>query len=349
MDLREGDPALEDVNEIHKAAQRASGLTQQLLAFSRKQVTQPRILSLNECVAGVEKMLKRLIGEDVALETHLAGSLGNVKADPGQIEQVIVNLAVNSRDAMPKGGRLTVRTENQRFDASPDERLQDSVPSGRYVMLSVTDTGVGMDRETKEKIFEPFFTKKGPGEGTGLGLATVYGIVRQAEGFIRVYSELGMGTTFKVFLPEVDGDPSSILSPHAETPFIHGSETILVAEDQEGVRNMTQKILEKCGYNILAAEGPEEALRLAKTYEEPIDLLLTDVVMPGMSGPELVESLAAVRPETPVIYMSGYTDDQLQHHGVLDENVVLIEKPFSAKGLAGAIRMVLNGKHETVH
>jgi signal transduction histidine kinase len=345
MDMEEGDRAQEDVNEIQKAAKRASGLTQQLLAFSRRQVTQPQVLNLNETVSGIEKMLMRLIGEDVALNTHLSRDLGNIKADPGHIEQVIVNLAVNSRDAMPKGGCLTIRTSNQSFRENSDSRSMVTVPPGDYVLLAVTDTGVGMDEETKDMVFEPFFTKKGPGEGTGLGLATVYGIVQQAKGIIRVYSEPGMGTTFKIFFPLEKGASTEMkASMPMEPSLVNGSETILVAEDQDGVRQMTQKILEKCGYNVLSAEGAEQALHLAKHHQGAIDLLLTDVVMPGMSGPELVESLVSFRPEIPAIYMSGYTDDQLQHHGVLHEDVVLIEKPFSAKGLTGTIRQVLNEK-----
>lgn len=343
-DLEEGDPAREELDEIHKAAERASGLTQQLLAFSRKQVTQPVVLNLNDTVDSIQKMLKRLIGEDVMLSTHLGEGLGNIKADPGQIEQVIVNLAVNSRDAMPRGGSLTIRTENVMLDGQGGTAFGDQEGIGPHVMIAVTDTGAGMDEETIERIFEPFFTQKGPGKGTGLGLATVYGIVRQSDGFLRVYSELGMGATFKVFFPAVVESVQPVPLTQPGNELASGTETVLVTEDQEGVRYMTMKILKRCGYKVLTAAEPEEALRIASECNDPIHLVLTDVVMPGMSGPELVERLSRLLPETRVLYMSGYTDDQLQHHGVLDDGVALIEKPFSAKSLSLLVRSILDGQ-----
>ncbi|MFC1662282.1 ATP-binding protein [Gemmatimonadota bacterium] len=343
MDMDPDDPARDDVEEIHGATSRAAALTQQLLAFSRKQVTQPRVLNLNSTLSGIENMLQRLIGEDVRLSTELDEDLESVRADPGQIEQVIVNLAANSRDAMPRGGVLAIRTRNHLIEAHGGESGLEELPAGRYVMVSVSDTGDGMDEETRKRIFEPFFTRKGAGKGTGLGLATAYGIIRQASGLIRVYSEVGMGTTFKIFLPSVDEAPDPEGDERQDLAPARGKETVLVAEDQEGVRIMTQKVLERCGYRVLVAEGPEEALMLAGEFPEPIHLLLTDVVMPGMSGPELVKRMNPRRPETAVVYMSGYTDDQLQHHGVLDEDVILIEKPFSAQRLTVTVRSALDG------
>jgi PAS domain S-box-containing protein len=342
MDMEKDDPARADIDEIHNAANRAAALTQQLLAFSRRQVSQPKVLDINEAIQGIKKMLHRLIGEDVELSTYLGEGLGSVRADPGQIEQVIVNLAVNARDAMPNGGALNIRTERVSYEEDRERGSAEAVPAGTYVLITVSDTGIGMDEKTQAHIFEPFFTKKRPGKGTGLGLAMVYGIIRQANGFIRVYSELGMGTTFKIYLPDVDEAAEPAGGAVVASVLAQGTETILLAEDQEGVRNMTKKILERCGYKVLAAEAPEVALRMARDYRGPIHLLLTDVVMPGMSGPELVERVIPVRPDTAILYMSGYTDDQLQHHGVLDSDITLIEKPFTASRLAGMVRTVLD-------
>jgi CheY-like chemotaxis protein len=289
-------------------------------------------------------MLQRLIGEDVRLSTELDETVASVRADPGQIEQVIVNLAVNARDAMPKGGVLSIRTVNHVAEGNRGGPELEDVPDGSYVMISVSDTGEGMDEETRTRIFEPFYTTKGPGKGTGLGLATVYGIVRQSGGVIRVYSEIGMGTTFKIFLPTVTDAPEPAVAKGLDIGYARGHETVLVAEDQAGVRNLAQRVLERCGYRVLAAEGGEEALQVAREYQGEIHLLLTDVVMPGKSGPELVKALRPLRPDTAVVYMSGYTDDQLEHHGVLDADVILIEKPFTAKRLTGTVRSVLDGQ-----
>ncbi len=342
MDLPQDDPAREGVGEIESAAHRASRLTKQLLAFSRKQVTQPEVLDLNDTVSGIHKMLQRLIREDIELSIELDEKLGKVRSDPGQVEQVLVNLVVNARDAMPRGGSLTIKSANLTFEDDKKGRFEEPIPAGDYVMLSVSDTGIGMNDETKERIFEPFFTSKAPGEGTGLGLATVYGIVKQSEGYVLVYSEVGMGTTFKILLPRVEGETQAAETGAAPSDLKTGSGTILVVEDQDGVRNMTVKILSRCGYTPLSAAGPEEALELVDNREGEINLILTDVVMPGMSGPELVEKLNPILPDVPVIFMSGYTDDQLQHHGVLDERITLIEKPFAAKSLATVIRSVLD-------
>jgi PAS domain S-box-containing protein len=330
------------VEEILEASRRAADLTQQLLAFSRKQVTQPKVLDLNQTISGIEKMLRRLIGEDVELITTLEEPLASVRADPGQIEQVIVNLAVNARDAMPRGGMLTLSTSTVLLEEEYRGAFDHTMPAGRYVQVTVADAGTGMDRPTLERIFEPFFTNKEVGKGTGLGLATAYGIVHQAEGFIRVYSEPGLGTTFKIFFPALAADADPLEVRRSTSVLDGGTETILVAEDQDGVRTMTTKVLERCGYRVLSAEGPRQALGIAERYREPIDLLLTDVIMPGMSGPDLVAALASTRPDTAVVYMSGYTDDQLQHHGVLDEGVVLVQKPFTAAGLTSTIRALLD-------
>lgn len=348
MDMSENDQARDDLIEIQLAGFRAAELTQQLLAFSRKQVTQPKVLDLNTRVRTIEKMLLRLIGEDVSLTTQLDSRLGNIEADPGQVEQVVLNLVVNARDAMPKGGLITIQTQNILFEDDQDESVADRIPSGSYVMLSVADTGVGMDKATMKMVFEPFFTMKGPGKGTGLGLSTVYGIVQQSGGYIKVYSEPGMGATFKVFFPWVPDDVESVSVKPVVEKLNSGCETILIAEDQDGVRAMTRKILERCGYKVLATSGPEEAMEVAATCTSEIHLLLTDVVMPGQSGPELAAALCAERPGLPVIFMSGYTDDQLAHHGVLDDDVVLIEKPFTAKTLSQTLRRVLDDARHKV-
>jgi PAS domain S-box-containing protein len=342
MDGRLDDHDREMLEEIVAASERASALTQQLLAFSRKQVTQPKVINLNTTLFGIQKMLRRLIGEDVELVTDLDDALDNVLADPGQIEQVIVNLAVNSRDAMPHGGTLAVRTRTLVLDEDYRGAFDERMPAGRYAQITVTDTGTGMDRATLVRIFEPFFTQKEVGKGTGLGLATVYGIVRQANGFVRVYSEPGLGTTFKIFLPSVDSPEDAVEARGRPGTLAPGTETILIAEDQDGVRNMTGKLMERCGYRVLMAEGPLEALEIATNYAGTIHLLLTDVVMPSMSGPALAERLVQTRPDTAVIFMSGYTDDQLQHHGVLQEGVVLVQKPFTGTHMAHTVRNVLD-------
>src|ERR1051326_581345 len=342
--IPDSDPNRSKLEEIAKAGSRATSLTRQLLAFSRKQVLQPKTFNLNTVVPGMEKMLRRVIGEDIELRTALETDLGNVHTDPGQIEQVIMNLVVNARDAMPTGGKLTIETGNAILDETY-ARHQAEVRPGRYVMLAVSDTGTGMNEETRARIFEPFFTTKEKGKGTGLGLAMVYGIVKQSDGNVWVYSEPGKGTTFKIYLPRVDERVEVDESrPVVELP--RATETILLAEDEEMVRNLAREILEANGFRVLVAESGNEALRISEEHNEPIDLLLTDVVMPQMSGKELVEQLAAKRPAMSVLYMSGYTDETIVHHGVLDEGVNFIEKPFSPDALGRKVRAILNDSQE---
>jgi two-component system cell cycle sensor histidine kinase/response regulator CckA len=335
-------PVRPRVDQMLKAAERAAGLTRQLLAFSRKQVMQPRLLDLNAVVADTHKMLGRLIGEDIQLVIHAAPGLGTVKADPGQIEQIILNIAVNARDAMPKGGSLTLETANVDLDKDYAAAHPPATP-GRYVMLAISDTGIGMDQETQQRSFEPFFTTKPEGQGTGLGLATVYGIVKQSGGYIWVYSEPGCGTTFKVYLPRVD-EPTEAArpaGPPGEAP--RGHEMILLVEDTKTLREVIRETLEERGYTVLLASNGEEALALARGREGPIDLLLTDVVMPKLGGGEVAKLLSALRPEIRVLYMSGYTDGAISQHGVLGEGVMLLEKPFTGDKLARAVREALDG------
>jgi PAS domain S-box-containing protein len=330
------------VKEIHGSGERAAALTRQLLAFSRRQVLAPQILNLNQVISDLENMLRRLIGEDIELLSILSSSLGFIKADPGQIEQVIMNLAVNARDAMPLGGKLTIETRNVDLDANYAHNHPTVKPSN-HVMLAVSDTGAGMTPEIREHIFEPFFTTKEKGKGTGLGLATVYGIVKQSEGSIWVYSEPGQGTVFKVYFPAVtEGSP---VREHAaaETGAEQGSETILVVEDEAGVRSLVQMALSSVGYHVLETTDPEHALSVCAHHEGSIDLLLTDVVMPQMSGPMVAEKVITLRPEIKVLYMSGYTDDAIVHHGVLSQEMPFIQKPFSPPALRKKIREVLAG------
>jgi len=333
-------PFYSKVTEIKKAGERAATLTRQLLAFSRKQILQPKVLDLNAVIPEMEKMLRRLIGEDIVLETVLDRSLGQVKADPGQMEQILLNLCVNARDAMPEGGRLTIQTTNVSLKQAYRNQ-QVSIRAGNYVMFSVSDNGCGMNAETQARIFEPFFTTKELGKGTGLGLSTVYGIVKQSDGTIWVYSEVDKGTTFKIYLPRVD-EVRAEEAPAESHIVPRGNETILVVEDEEIVRTLSTEILENQGYRVLAAGNGEEGLRVCKEFYGAIDLLITDVVMPHMSGRELAEQLATIRPDTRVLYMSGFTDDAIVRHGVLDDGVFFIQKPFSPDALAIKARSVLD-------
>jgi two-component system cell cycle sensor histidine kinase/response regulator CckA len=338
--LDKSDPLALYLEEINKAADRAASLTRQLLAFSRKQVLQPKVLDLNSVIANIEKMLRRLVGEDMELRTSMAPELGKVKADPGQIEQVIMNLAVNARDAMPKGGKITIETANIYLDAEY-ARQHIGVKPGWYVMLVVSDNGHGMDAETQKSIFEPFFSTKPVGKGTGLGLATVYGIVKQSSGNIWVYSEVGVGSSFKIYLPPVEGEiaesPAVVTRPEARAR----TETILLAEDEEMVRNLARDSLKLYGYQVLDAASAGEAMLIAKEHDGPIHLLLTDVVMPRISGKELAERVGSLRPDMRVLYMSGYTDQSIVHHGVLDEGIAFLGKPFTPDALALKVAEVL--------
>lgn len=338
--LDPSDPVCTDLEEVEKAAGRAAALTNQLLIFSRKQVLQPQVLNLNAVATNMEKMLHRLIGEDIELHTDLDPALGQVKADPGQIEQVIMNLAVNARDAMPGGGRLTLKTEN----VAPHEIGFRENPSGSartYVMLAVSDTGAGMSEEVKAHLFEPFFTTKEQGKGTGLGLVTIYGIVERSGGHIEVDSEVGKGTTFKIYLPRTEERIEGVEPGRSSSTLPRGTETILLVEDEELVRKLARRILEACGYVVLEADHPQSALLSSARYDGPIHLLVTDVVMPGMGGRELFERLAALHRETQVLYISGYTDDTIAHSGMLDPGVALLQKPFSPDALAHKVRKVL--------
>jgi len=339
--LHREDPMRRDLEEIERAGQRAAGLTSQLLAFSRRQVLQPQVLDLNALVADLGKMLHRLIGEDIELDFRLSPDLGFVRADRGQIDQIIMNLAVNSRDAMPEGGKLTIETANVELGESYANEHVDSRP-GPHVMLAISDNGVGMDKQTLSRIFEPFFTTKEQGKGTGLGLSTVYGIVKQSGGQVGVYSEPGKGTTFKVYLTRIEGaaDHSAQRVLSSDSP--KGTETILMVEDDPSVRKLARTILDNNGYNVLEAEGGDAALRLSKQHERPIELMLTDVVMPGTSGRELAQSVAISRPEMKVLYMSGYTDDAIVHHGILDADTPFIQKPFTPDSLLRKVRDVLD-------
>jgi PAS domain S-box-containing protein len=337
----EEEPVRAHLGEILKAGDRATALTRQLLAFSRRQVLEPKVLDLGSIVEGMQTMLRRLIGEDVELRASVRKPLGLVKADPTQVEQLILNLVVNARDAMPHGGKLTIETASAELDQTYAQSHSDVTP-GHYVMLAVSDTGVGMDDETMAHIFEPFFTTKARGKGTGLGLSTVYGIVKQTRGHISVYSEPGRGTTFKVFLPQVakfsEAAPTTVDSSRP----LGGSETILLVEDEKALRGLAVSVLKEYGYHVLESETPQEAVEIGEDRQTRIDLLLTDVVMPGMSGRNIAEHLAFLRPEMKVLYMSGYTDDAIIHHGVLQAGVAFMQKPFTPEVLARKVREVLD-------
>jgi hypothetical protein len=327
------------LEQILKATQRASGLTHQLLAFSRKQIIEPKILDLNVLLANLQAMLGRLIREDIDVAIVPGEDLGQVKADPGRLEQAVVNLCVNARDAMPDGGLLRVETRNFEMDARPADR-QEPMAAGRYVMLAVSDTGCGIEKEALSRIFEPFFTTKESGKGTGLGLAMVYGTVKQAGGYMRVDSELGRGTTFNIYLPRFDerAGPAAVEEPSVPAK---GWETVLLVEDEPPLRAIVREVLAQHGYRVIEAGDASEAIAMAGRDPEPIHLLLTDVVMPGMNGRVLAQTLLAGRPGLRVLYMSGYTDDVIARHGVLEPGFLLITKPFTALGLVGRVREAL--------
>ena len=340
-DPRRGEKVRTEVEHIDAAAERAASLTRHLLAFSRKQVLQPKVIDLNSLVMNLDKMLRRLIGEDIEVVTVPAPNLGFVNADPGQIEQVIMNLVVNARDAMPDGGKLTLETANIDLDANY-ARDHDGVLPGSYVMLAVSDTGSGMDPQTQARIFEPFFTTKELGRGTGLGLSTVYGIVKQSGGHIWVYSELGRGTVFKIYLARV-ADRAGIAAPLARAATkARGNETILLVEDDEQVRELTHSILTGCGYTVFIAENGPAVAKICAQHSSNIDLLLTDVVMPGISGREVARQVSARWPSIKVLYMSGYTENAIVHHGVLDTDTFFLPKPFTPTALANKLREVLD-------
>jgi PAS domain S-box-containing protein len=332
---------LEDLDEIRKAARRAAALTRQLLAFSRKQVLEPRILDMNDVILNLDKMLRSLISENIDLRTSLAPNLDAARADPNQLEQVIMNLAINARDAMPDGGTLTIETANARLDQAYAEQHVSVIP-GDYVMLAVTDTGCGMDEQTKARIFEPFFTTKPAGRGTGLGLSTVYGIVKQSGGNIWLYSEPGNGTTFKVYLPAIQALPEDIGKTAPVELARHGSGTVLVVEDDEQLRRLTHRALASQGYTVLEADRGSTALDIARRHKGAIDLLLTDVIMPDTNGRKLAETLRPTRPGLRVLYMSGYPDGAIANHGMLEPGVAYLAKPFTTEAVVRKVREVLD-------
>jgi len=338
-EIGEDSRAAADVEEIRRAAQRGAALTRQLLIFSRRDVVRPKLLDLNQLLSELEKLLRRALGEHVRLDTRPADGLWPVEADPGQLEQVLVNLAVNARDAMPRGGDLTIETSNVELDEELSELIGAPAP-GRYVRLVVSDTGAGMEPEVVARAFEPFFTTKAKGEGTGLGLATVYGIVMEAGGVVQLYSEPGIGTTVKAYLPVSDGDMPAQETRQAPTPPSRG-EAVLVVEDEDAVRRLTERILVRAGYRVTAASSAEAALA-AFAGEVVVDLLLTDVIMPEMLGPELVERASALRPQLRVLYMSGYTHQAIARRQVTDSDVAFVEKPFTAQALLAAVREALD-------
>jgi PAS domain S-box-containing protein len=340
MGLHSSDPLVDSLDTVQKAAESAAALTRQLLAFSRRQIIEPRVLNLNDLVENLMKMLPRLIGEDVTLKAFLAGNLEPVKVDPGQFEQVLINLAVNARDAMPEGGRLTIETAN--IDLNEEYcALHSHAEPGRFVQLAITDTGCGMTREVKQHLFEPFFTTKTRGRGTGLGLATIFGTVKQAGGSIEVYSEPGQGTSFKIYLPVVEEAAGQFVREIPEVQMPGGNETILVVEDEASVRMLAVTMLERLGYRVLAASNGDEAFRVAEKHGQVIHLLMTDVVMPVMNGRELAERLVGIRPGIKVLFTSGYTENIVVHHGIVEENLNFIGKPYTMQNLARKVREVL--------
>ena len=339
-DLKPVDPLRADVEAIRKAGEKAAALTKQLLAFSRQQVLAPRTVNLNDVLSDCERMLRRLVGADIEFVTRYDRNLSNVTVDPGQIDQVVMNLVINSRDAMPHGGKLTIETKDAMLDESYTSD-HFGVRPGPHAMLAVSDTGVGMDKATQARIFEPFFTTKDRGKGIGLGLSTVFGIIQQSGGNIWVYSEPGNGTTIKVYLPIADGVPSEV-TPAAEPETLEGTETILLVEDQDEVRKVALEILRRHGYHVIEAHNAGDAFLSAERHPRMIHLLLTDVVMPQMSGRELAERLLQMRPDMRVLYMSGYTENAIVHHGILDSGIHYLQKPIVPELLARRVREVLD-------
>lgn len=339
-DLKQVDPLRVDIESIKKAGERGADLTRQLLAFSRQQVVSPRTVDINQIVVESERMLRRLLREDVELITQCQRSLSKVRVDPGQIDQVILNLAINARDAMPEGGKLTIETMDVDLEESYATEHFGSTP-GPHVMLAVSDTGIGMTRETQARIFEPFFTTKEAGKGTGLGLSTVFGIVQQCGGNIWVYSEPGGGTTFRVYFPVYEG-PDTLVPDAPEPITLQGTETILLVEDQDDVRHVARQILRRYGYHVIESRNAGEAWLSSERHPRTIHLLLTDVVMPQMSGRELAERLTRARPELKVLYMSGYTENSVVEHGILDSGIAYLQKPILPESLARRVREVLD-------
>jgi CheY-like chemotaxis protein len=345
-ELREGDPMRDDLLEIKKAGERAAELTKQLLMFSRNQMIEQRVRDVRQILGGIEKMIRRLLGADVELTLLPSTSVGRVTADAGQVEQIVMNLVVNARDAMPQGGKLVIETRNVELDAEYAE-AHAGVSPGSYVMLALTDTGVGMTKEVQGRVFEPFFTTKEKGKGTGLGLSTVANIVRQRGGHVWVYSEPGKGTTFRVYLPRIGGGASerpSSIPPSAASG--KGNETILLVEDDEQVRAVACSILRRQGYRVLEAGNGGEALMVCEQHASPIHLLLTDVVLPKMSGRQIAERLLAIRPKMKVLFMSGYTDEAVHQHGVLESDAACLQKPLTPEALSRTVRDLLDRKTE---
>ncbi len=342
--LNDNHPLLAKVQAIQQAADRATTLTRQLLAFSRKQLLELKVVDVNAIVADMERLLRPLIGENIDLTTKLTPNVGHTRADAGQLEQVIMNLVVNAKDAMPNGGRILIQTSEEELDAV--RREHSLIQPGSYILLSVSDTGAGMDKETQSRIFEPFFTTKEKGKGTGLGLSTVYGIVKQSGGYIFAHSELGSGSTFRIYLPRVADPPGQPgLAKHPQAPS-GGSETVLLVEDEDSVRELVRETLQSRGYTVMEACDGINGMKVAETYDGKIDILITDVVMPGMSGRELAQRVSASRPTIKVLYLSGYTEDAIIHEGVLDPGTAFLQKPFTLQALARKVRDVLHGESE---